>query len=473
MKFELESTATNKTKLVACLNLLRSSESLVTSNYTEGTSDSRNTIREDAFIAAAPILKRKSLEDWVAGWYHTDLIASDEILKTVRQSYNAMIDDSYGSEAKGLRETRDQALIALKTGSVDFLLLNSISGVVSSLFDYSSPEYKEVEAYLNAVKNSPKYKIADKTHFQQLNPKNVMEFKDDLTALTKAQEAEKLSKEIPYKDSPLTQKIKAVREKFKGQSLSMTEIKEVGEIVFNDFQSLQFEKTEDLEKENDDLYKTYANRKLSFDARMEAGRKFNENVDRINKRRKEISKVATEYIANIRPLWSGTTKELNALCNGKSAGGKTVHEAIRMLPAEISKIHLSKEGLSVKHANRACFDPSRDILKTHDTRATMHELGHRLSHNCLTIFNLEKEFYERRTKNEPLVSLRKVCKEGSFRSDEMTRVDHFLHPYMGKSYNDMSFELISMGFEYFYFRPEELKKDPDYAKFILGILATL
>lgn len=473
MKFELESTATNKRKLVACLNLLRSSKELATTFYTEGTADSRNTLREDAFIASAPILKRKSLEEWVANWYHTDLIASDEIIQTVKQSYNSLIDDSYGSEAQAIREMRDKALVALKKGSVDYILLHSISGAVSTLFDFDSPKYKKVRAYLKEVEGNSKFKIAKETYFKQFDVKNVMGFKDDLTALDQAQEAEKLSKEIPYKDSPLTQKIKAVREKFKGQSLSITEVKEVGEIVFNDFQSLQFENTKDLEKENDDLYKAYANRKLSFDERMEAGRKFNENIERIKKQRKEISKVATEYIANIRPLWNGTTKELNALCNGKSAGGKTVHEAIRMLPAEISKIHLSKEGLTVKHANRACFDTSRDILKTNETRATMHELGHRLSHNCQTVFNLEKEFYERRTKNEPLVSLRRVCKESRFRSDEMTRVDHFLDPYMGKSYNDKSFELISMGFEYFYFRPEELKKDPDYAKFILGILTTL
>lgn len=42
---------------------------------------------------------------------------------------------------------------------------------------------------------------------------------------------------------------------------------------------------------------------------------------------------------------------------------------------------------------------------------------------------------------------------------------------MGKDYGGSAYELVSVGLEMLYTKPHELIKDPDYAKFILGIVA--
>ena len=42
---------------------------------------------------------------------------------------------------------------------------------------------------------------------------------------------------------------------------------------------------------------------------------------------------------------------------------------------------------------------------------------------------------------------------------------------MGKDYSGSAYELVSMGFELFFTKPSVLMKDPDYFKFISGILA--
>ena len=88
----------------------------------------------------------------------------------------------------------------------------------------------------------------------------------------------------------------------------------------------------------------------------------------------------------------------------------------------------------------------------------------------------QKEFYERRTGNESSVSLRDVTGNLNYRSNEITKLDKFLNPYMGKDYSrrdgdDHNYELLSMGMTYLYNKPNELTKDKDYMNFVLGCLA--
>lgn len=96
----------------------------------------------------------------------------------------------------------------------------------------------------------------------------------------------------------------------------------------------------------------------------------------------------------------------------------------------------------------------------------IHELGHRFEDVMPEIVRLEKAFYKKRTKGEDLQWL-----GGAYDKSEMARFDKFLNPYMGKDYGGWAYELVSMGFEMAYTRPDELIKDEEYADFILGILA--
>ena len=105
-----------------------------------------------------------------------------------------------------------------------------------------------------------------------------------------------------------------------------------------------------------------------------------------------------------------------------------------------------------------------------------HEFAHALESYVPKIKNIEKEFYERRTGNESSVSLRDVTGNLNYRSNEITKLDKFLNPYMGKDYSrrdgdDHNYELLSMGMTYLYNKPNELTKDKDYMNFVLGCLA--
>ena len=103
----------------------------------------------------------------------------------------------------------------------------------------------------------------------------------------------------------------------------------------------------------------------------------------------------------------------------------------------------------------------------------IHEIGHRLEKVFPNIRDLEEEFYQKRTEGERTESLRSVTKNRGYNSKERTRKDNFIEPYMGKDYGGKAYELVSMGFQYYFTEPKKLMKDPDMFNFISGILLTV
>ena len=136
---------------------------------------------------------------------------------------------------------------------------------------------------------------------------------------------------------------------------------------------------------------------------------------------------------------------------------------------------------TIKKGSRAFYSVSRGEAKVNvtlqDSYGTIaHEFAHALENAVPKIKSLEKEFYDRRTGNEPSVKLRDVTGNLNYRSNEVTKLDKFLSPYMGKDYSlrdgaDHNYELLSMGMTYLYNKPNELTKDKDYMNFVLGCLA--
>ena len=102
----------------------------------------------------------------------------------------------------------------------------------------------------------------------------------------------------------------------------------------------------------------------------------------------------------------------------------------------------------------------------------IHELMHRLEHTHKSFVKHEAVFYEHRTAGEELQQLTKVTgiKHGKH---EVTRVDNFVDPYMGKWYDGDAYELLSMGVQYLYARPQELLKDEEMTEWVLGVLANI
>ena len=134
---------------------------------------------------------------------------------------------------------------------------------------------------------------------------------------------------------------------------------------------------------------------------------------------------------------------------------------------------------TIKKGSRAFYSVAYGEVNVtlQDSYGTVaHEFAHALESYVPKIKNIEKEFYERRTRDESSVRLRDVTGNLNYRSNEITKLDKFLNPYMGKDYSlrdgdDHNYELLSMGMTYLYNKPNELTKDKDYMNFVLGCLA--
>lgn len=89
------------------------------------------------------------------------------------------------------------------------------------------------------------------------------------------------------------------------------------------------------------------------------------------------------------------------------------------------------------------------------------------------VLEAEEAFYDRRTAGDPIVRLMDVdFDEFYFGPDDVTRVDHFPHPYMGRVYPEgRGNEIVSMGLQEMYLHPREFASaDPDYFDFIWNTL---
>lgn len=151
---------------------------------------------------------------------------------------------------------------------------------------------------------------------------------------------------------------------------------------------------------------------------------------------------------------------------------------------------LKDNGVSLKKrsARRSCYQNSTKevLIGTKDREGDnigviTHEFSHAVEHANPEIVKIEEDFYNRRTKGEQLQKLSVVTGNSNYKFYEVTRVDKFLHPYMGKDYSTIrggvvtkkadAYELLSMGTQYLVTKPHELMKDRDYMRFVVGCLA--
>ena len=111
-----------------------------------------------------------------------------------------------------------------------------------------------------------------------------------------------------------------------------------------------------------------------------------------------------------------------------------------------------------------------------DGAATIiHEFGHHIEYTGHRVMREAVGFYEIRTEGEALRRLSEVSEGLAYRADEVTKVDKFIDPYMGKFYGDgddiYCTELVSMGIEMLYRDPVRLaREDPEYFEWIVNIV---
>lgn len=104
----------------------------------------------------------------------------------------------------------------------------------------------------------------------------------------------------------------------------------------------------------------------------------------------------------------------------------------------------------------------------HTGSAIYHEMGHVIETNNELAAELAYAFRARRTRGETPVPLGDY---GDFDAIELTLKDEFLDPYMGKIYEHGGTEIVSTGFQYMRYSPEDLAaRDPDYFHFMFHLL---
>ena len=159
------------------------------------------------------------------------------------------------------------------------------------------------------------------------------------------------------------------------------------------------------------------------------------------------------------------------LNNSKSKVVEAVTKAYAHYPTEWVDASAAYNALSLKKVNRGFYSHGTATIAISGEalpkqfRTAVHELGHRFERTVDDMLDIEKTFYDRRTKGYTLEWL-----GTGYGRNEKSRFDDFINPYMGKDYGETAYEIVSMGFELGYTDPLRLLKDKDMAELIYGLL---
>lgn len=301
---------------------------------------------------------------------------------------------------------------------------------------------------------------------------------------------------IDYADNQIGNKIRDIRQSIKGK-ISERNVMDAGEVAFESASEIVrklAEYKEELEKSRGDCIRYYEKLKNDYNEYKRSNVKEEGVLADLIKRQDEILKnneelkekekdiqnktalAMRDFLASIRPMTEMPEREFRSSLtkNPTHKDAKILTRCAMFYPKEMAESMTEMPLTVARDRKRGYFDiMARKIVVHGDTDTCFHELGHYLERSCPIILKLEQSFYDRRTAGCKLESLRDITKNKSYDWSEKTRRDKFINVYMGKDYSGSSYEIVSMGFEMFYTRPNELIKDPDYFKFILGILTVV
>ena len=138
---------------------------------------------------------------------------------------------------------------------------------------------------------------------------------------------------------------------------------------------------------------------------------------------------------------------------------------------------LGKTDIVTKGHRRACAAVNSAIVYldgNFNKRTLFHEMGHLLEVHP-KIKAAANRFLELRTGKSGVTKLSKITGNKGYRGSEKAYEDHFIHPYVGKKYDDGITEVMSMGFQCFANAKEIsvlAEKDPEMMSLIVGIMKT-
>lgn len=165
------------------------------------------------------------------------------------------------------------------------------------------------------------------------------------------------------------------------------------------------------------------------------------------------------------------------ITNQRAQMSKVLMDAYEYYPTDWIKRSIDYGTMTTKKVKRGYYQHGKvaELAISEKTglyspfRTAIHELAHRQEYINADILNAEKEFFLRRTAGEEYVKLRDVTKI-NYQHSEITKVDNFIDPYMGKDYGGQAYELLSMGLETLYAEPMKLAKDEDMLNWVVDMI---
>lgn len=268
------------------------------------------------------------------------------------------------------------------------------------------------------------------------------------------------------------------RVKAKGGA-SEDDLKEAGKLIAQkrkEDRAAKNAKMEKLKKERDNALDLVVKAQSGSEESKKAFEKYkrldNEYTKLMNRPSKmDNAQELKQLLSGIREMGSGGQDINKHLSDSKSKVAQLVKNAYDIYPSSWVKNSVDMGYLRPRKVKRGFYNGSTIAISDEGESAfktAIHELGHRMEDAVPGIKQAEKDFYDRRTKGEKLKWLGRP-----YGKNEKARKDDFINPYMGKDYGGDGYELVSMGFEMAYTRPELLAKDSDMESWIYGILALM
>lgn len=191
------------------------------------------------------------------------------------------------------------------------------------------------------------------------------------------------------------------------------------------------------------------------------------------------SKKVLEILSKHREFGTSSLDMKGHITNPRAQMSKVLSEAYNYYPTDWIKRSMDYGNITTKkvtrgyyrHGETAELALSVNVGLSNPLRTAIHELGHRQEFINADILRLEKEFYERRTAGERLVKLKDATGNRGYANSEVTRVDNFIEPYMGKEYTgNKAYEVLTMGVETLFAEPMKLAKDKDMFDWVIDLL---
>ena len=244
----------------------------------------------------------------------------------------------------------------------------------------------------------------------------------------------------------------------------------------DDTKFISADAVEELREKQQQAYRDYlkeidrSKRTAAFDRYGELNKQYHDL-----RRRMPIENAETikNVVAQVRSVGASNLDDLKKvhLNNSRSKMLQPVLDAYSHYPTDWVDASAAMGKLTLKKVDRGFYSHGRSLMaisgneNCQQVRTAIHEIGHRLEQAVDEMLDVEKTFYDRRTKGEPLQWL-----GGRYSYSEKARFDDFFNKYIGKDYGETAYEIVSMGFEYGYTEPLTLMKDTEMAELIYGLL---